>query len=93
MVLFSLFFFPAGILVSGIVETLANLRRVSPTMKLLGQGTVPISGGLYPWSWVKSEVGSFKSLQVNIIHNLVRWSDYSLTLREDRERKLSSHQF
>ena len=71
MVLFSLFFFPAGIVVSGIRETLQSLSKVSPKMQLLGQGVLPISGGLYPWSWVKSELSSFKALQVN-------WCTFSL---------------
>jgi hypothetical protein len=64
MVLFSLFFFPAGILVSNFLEAFAALKQVTPAMKRLGEGVLPISGGFYPWSWVKSELDSFKALQV-----------------------------
>lgn len=46
MVLFSLFFYPAGIVVSGIEETFKMLNQVSAKMKLLGEGVLPISGGL-----------------------------------------------
>lgn len=66
MTLFGLFFFPAGIMVSDFIETFRNLRKVNPKMKLLGEGTLPISGGFYPWQWVKSEIESFKSLQVTL---------------------------
>lgn len=65
MIIFGLFFYPAGIIVSGLAETLAALRRVSPRMRRLGEGAIPISGALYPWRWVRSEEESFKRLQVH----------------------------
>ncbi|KAJ1423085.1 hypothetical protein B484DRAFT_331915 [Ochromonadaceae sp. CCMP2298] len=58
MALFGLVFYPSGILVSSVFETLKNLPKVSESLSRLGQGAVPISGGLYPWSWV----GRFASL-------------------------------
>lgn len=66
MTLFGLFFFPAGIMVSDFLETFNRLGKVNPKMKLLGEGTLPISGGFYPWQWVRSELESFKALQVTI---------------------------
>ena len=51
MVLFGLVFYPASIRVSGLFETLGKISRVSSTSKLLGEGAIPFSGGLYPWSW------------------------------------------
>lgn len=46
MTLFSLVFFPAGIDVSGVVETFDQLKDVPKDMKLLGDGAIPINGGL-----------------------------------------------
>ena len=77
MTLFGLFFFPAGIMVSDFIETFRNLRKVNPKMKLLGEGTLPISGGFYPWQWVQSEIESFKALQV-AVHSFFFLSNKSL---------------
>jgi hypothetical protein len=63
MALFGLVFYPSGILVSSVFETLKNLPKVSESLSILGQGAVPISGGLYPWSWVVPEDESFRALQ------------------------------
>lgn len=63
MVLFGLVFYPSGIEVSGVKESFDNLKEVNDDMKELGKGAIPINGGLYPWSWVRSEDKNFKALQ------------------------------
>lgn len=65
MTIFSLCFFPANINVEGVIDTFSKLPKVKEDMRILGKGAIPIDGGLYPWSWVTSEVGNFKSLQGN----------------------------
>lgn len=67
MALFSLTFYPGGIDVMGILETLRNLPKVSSESALLGKGVIPISGGLYPWRWARSELPNFKSLQRGLL--------------------------
>ena len=67
MTLFSLIFFPSGIAVSNIIDAFSVLKKTSEESKLLGQGSVPFSGGLYPWSWVKSEELNFKKLQGGLL--------------------------
>lgn len=65
MTIFGLCFFPANINVEGVVDTLSRLPQVKEDMRILGKGAIPIDGGLYPWSWVTSEVSNFKALQGN----------------------------
>ena len=36
-------------------------------MKLLGEGAIPIDGGLYPWSWSRSEEIGFNSLKGGLL--------------------------
>jgi hypothetical protein len=62
MVLFGLGFQPGGIKIREISDTLKMLNKVPKEMKLLGQGAIPLDGGLYPWDWVKSEEPNFKAL-------------------------------
>ena len=63
MCLFGLVFFPSGIEVSGVKESLDNLKYVDDDMKNLGEGAIPVNSGLYPWSWVRPEERNFKALQ------------------------------
>ena len=44
-----------------------KLPFVQPQMSLLGEGAIPFSGGLYPWSWARSEQKSFRSLQGGLL--------------------------
>lgn len=67
MTLFSLIFFPSGISVSSVIDAFLAIRKVSPEAILLGEGSVPISGGLYPWSWIVSEVKNFKAIQGGLL--------------------------
>jgi len=67
MVLFGLFFFPSGISVSGVGETFGALPQVEKDSKILGEGSIPINGALYPWSWVVSEESSFKALKNGLL--------------------------
>jgi hypothetical protein len=67
MALFGLVFFPAGINVSGVSETFSSLKKVNNNMRVLGEGAIPIDGGLYPWSWVRNELSSFKALQGGLL--------------------------
>jgi hypothetical protein len=67
MTLFSLIFFPSGISVSSVIDAFSAIGKVSPEAKLLGEGSVPISGGLYPWSWIVSEVKNFKAIQGGLL--------------------------
>lgn len=67
MTLFSLIFFPSGISVSSVIDAVSAVWKISPEARLLGEGSVPFSGGLYPWSWVTSEVKSFKALQGGLL--------------------------
>ena len=67
MTLFSLLFYPSGIAVSSIIDAFAAISKSSPENILLGEGSVPISGGLYPWSWVESEEKNFKALQGGLL--------------------------
>ena len=60
-------FFPSGIEVSGVFETLARLKNVTSEMKILGEGAIPFNGGLYPWSWKESEMENFKALQSGLL--------------------------
>lgn len=66
MAIFGLTFFPSGITLPNPLQTLLNLRKVSKEAKSLGKGVIPISGGLYPWKWIKSEELNFQSLQGGI---------------------------
>lgn len=67
MVLFGLFFFPSGIRVSGLVETLKKLPAVDPQVRLLGVGALP-AAGLYPWSWQpRGEEKNFRALQEGLL--------------------------
>ena len=63
MVLFGLVFYPSGIEVSGVKESFDTLKEVNDDMRELGKGAIPINGGLYPWSWVRSEEKNFKALE------------------------------
>jgi len=47
MVLFGLFFQPAGIAVRNFREVFASLKYVSKDMRRLGEGAIPFDGGLY----------------------------------------------
>ena len=67
MALFGLVFFPANIRVSGVVETLSKVPKLTPDVNLLGQGVIPIAGGLYAWSWPESEEHSFHALQGGLL--------------------------
>jgi hypothetical protein len=67
MVLFGLTFMPDGFIVSDLLEAYRNTSQVTPEMKLLGRGTIPFNEGLYPWTWVQSEIPSFKSFQGGLI--------------------------
>lgn len=51
MLLFSLVFFPGNIKVSSFIDTILDIPKVSEESKIFGEDAVPISGGLYPWSW------------------------------------------
>jgi len=67
MTLFGLFFYPAGIKVSGVLETLRKLPEVAPEARLLGKGALP-AAGLYPWSWQeKGEEKNFAALQKGLL--------------------------
>lgn len=63
MTIFSLFFFPSGIRVENFIESYRNLSKISQEAEMLGRGSIPVSGGLYPWTWVESEEKNFKALQ------------------------------
>lgn len=63
MTLFSLIFFPSGIAVTNVIKAILDIFKSSPEARLLGEGSVPLSGGLYPWSWVEGEEKSFAALQ------------------------------
>ena len=67
MTLFGLIFFPSGIAVKGVIETFRLLQEVTPEATKLGEGTVPINGGLYPWSWPRSEEKNFKALSGGLL--------------------------
>lgn len=67
MVLFGLTFQPSGIEISDLVQAVRDTSKVSPDMKLLGRGTIPLSEGLYPWKWVRSEIPNFKALQGGLL--------------------------
>lgn len=66
MALFGLFFYPSGITVSGLFESLDKLKRLPPGAETLGLGALPIAG-LYPWSWTKSEEPSFRAVQGSLL--------------------------
>lgn len=63
MVLFGLGFQPGGIQIRDTYDAIKGLKDVTKDMKKLGDGAIPLSGGLYPWDWVKSEMPNFKALQ------------------------------
>eukprot|EP01038_Epipyxis_sp_PR26KG_P015149 gene15149-20406_t len=65
MILFGLYFIPSGIRIKGVFETFSLLPKVSKESAKYGEGVIPISGGLYPWSWIKSEKNNFEKLQKN----------------------------
>lgn len=67
MVLFSLIFFPSGIIVEKLNKVFSLLSKISPDMELLGRGSIPFNGGIYAWSWIKSEIPSFKSFQGGLV--------------------------
>ena len=67
MTLFSLVFYPSGISTSSVSDAFSAIPKISPEAKLLGEGSVPISGGLYPWSWTTEETKSFKALQGGLL--------------------------
>lgn len=67
MALFGLIFFPANIRVNGVFETLRQAPGLTPEVNLLGKDSIPISGGLYAWSWEQSEEESFKALQGGLL--------------------------
>ena len=48
MVLFGLGFQPGGIKIKNFSESIKMLKLVDPKMKKLGEGAIPIDGGLYP---------------------------------------------
>jgi hypothetical protein len=62
MILFALTFYPSAIEVAGIAETLSKIPQLNSKVNLLGYGTIPITGGLYPWTWSRSEETSFQAL-------------------------------
>lgn len=51
MVLFGLTFQPAGIKIQDLSSALKVAKQVSPEMKKLGEGAIPLDGGLYPVSF------------------------------------------
>jgi len=63
MVLFGLFFQPAGIAVKDTFAALKEAKQVSPAVRKLGEGAIPLDGGFYPWDWVDDEEPSFRALQ------------------------------
>ena len=67
MTLFSLLFYPSGIAVSSVIDAFSAISKSPLDNILLGEGSVPISGGLYPWSWVESEEKNFKALQGGLL--------------------------
>lgn len=67
MTLFALTFNPSGISVSAWSDAIKQTYEVKPTMRKLGDGAVPFSGGFYPWKWVESEVPNFKALQGGLL--------------------------
>ena len=68
MTLFGLFFYPSGIKVSGFFETLRNIPLLKPEALLLGKGVLPISSGLYPWTWEPTgEEKNFQALQNGLL--------------------------
>lgn len=67
MALFGLFFFPSGIQVSSVPEAFGALGKASDTAKMLGKGSLPFSGALYPWTWVINESKNFKALQNGLL--------------------------
>ena len=67
MALFGLFFYPSGIKVEGVFDTLSKLKQLSKDVLLLGKGALPISPGLYPWSWRRTEEPNFKALQGGLL--------------------------
>lgn len=36
-------------------------------MKVLGEGSIPYDGGLYPWEWVQSDLPNFRALQGGLL--------------------------
>lgn len=67
MALFGLTFFPSGIEVKDLVEAVLQLPSLPRESHLLGQGAVPIDGGLYLWKWKTSELSSFQALQGGLL--------------------------
>lgn len=66
MAIFGLVFYPSGIMVNSFIDTFKALSKVSNEAALLGKGALPF-GGLYPWSWVRSELPNFRSFQGGLL--------------------------
>ena len=67
MALSGLFFYPSGIKVEGVLDTLSKLKQLPSDVLLLGKGALPISPGLYPWSWRRTDEPNFKALQGGLL--------------------------
>lgn len=67
MALFGLFFYPAGIQVSSVPDAFAVVPKATEKSKVLGEGSIPFNGALYPWTWVINESRNFKALQNGLL--------------------------
>lgn len=67
MALFALTFFPSGIRVESFIKTFLDISKTSKADQLLGEGSLPVSGALYPWTWVRSEEPNFKAISSGVL--------------------------
>lgn len=59
MVQFGLIFFPSQIDIVPFRQAIQQARvldKTNPTMKMLGQDAIPLSGSIYPWTWRPNNV-------------------------------------
>ncbi|KAI2495139.1 DUF4336-containing protein [Fragilaria crotonensis] len=64
MVQFGLVFFPSQIDVVSVGRAFRDASQVDPRMRNLGEGSIPISPSLYPWTWHANDadVANFRAI-------------------------------
>ena len=64
MVQFGLVFFPSQIDVVSVGRAFRDASHVDPRMRNLGEGSIPISPSLYPWTWPAddADIASFRAI-------------------------------
>lgn len=67
MVQFGLVFFPSQIEVVSVRRAFADASHVDPRMRNLGEGSIPISSSLYPWTWASNDadITNFRAISQN----------------------------